>query len=89
MATVADHLADNVHLGGGTSREAFVATREARDATLPLPDRMLAALQVNTRGGRLPEPDAKGRRVLRLPLDRFDPDGRLRAPAVAAADPGS
>jgi glyoxylase-like metal-dependent hydrolase (beta-lactamase superfamily II) len=78
MATVAEHRADNIHLGGGATREAFVETREARDRTLPLPDRMLAALQVNIRGGRLPEPDAKGRRVLALPLDRFDRSGRLR-----------
>ncbi len=78
MATVGAHRAQNVHLGGGVSRDAFIERRARRDATLSLPDRMLAALQVNLRGGRLPDPDEAGRRVLRLPLDRFDRAGRLR-----------
>ena len=79
MATVAEHWAENIHFKSRPSREEFVRVRSERDATLALPDRMLAALQVNTRGGRLPEPDAQGRRVLRIPLDRFDRDGRLRS----------
>lgn len=32
---------------------------------------MPLALQVNMNGMRLPEPDAKGRRILRVPLERF------------------
>ncbi len=69
-ATVATHRAHNIHVRDGTRREAFVAMREARDATLALPDRMLHALQMNLRGGAVPaEPD--GRRYLRIPLDRF------------------
>lgn len=78
MATVAETWAENIHFASRPSREAFIRVRSARDATLALPDRMLAALQVNIRGGRLPEPDAHGRRVLRLPLDRFDRAGRLK-----------
>ena len=78
MATVAEHWAENIHFSSRPSREEFVRVRGERDATLDLPDRMLAALQINIRGGRLPEPDAKGRRVLRLPLDRFDREGRLK-----------
>ena len=70
-ATVSDHRARNVHVGGAADRAAWIATREARDATLPLPDRMLAALQVNLRAGRLPEPEADGHRYLKLPLNRF------------------
>ncbi|WP_372424684.1 MBL fold metallo-hydrolase [Salinarimonas chemoclinalis] len=70
-ATVAEHKASNKHFEGNPSREAFVRIRSERDATLPLPDRMLMALQVNMNGMRLPEPDAKGRRILRIPLDRF------------------
>ena len=37
-----------------------------------LPRLMLAALQVNIRGGRLPEPEANGRSYLKLPLDYFE-----------------
>ncbi|MGV3632844.1 MAG: MBL fold metallo-hydrolase, partial [Pseudorhodoplanes sp.] len=49
----------------------FVALRETRDKTLPLPDLMLAALQVNLRGGRLPAPEDNGRSYLKIPLNAF------------------
>jgi hypothetical protein len=32
---------------------------------------MLAALQVNLRGGRLPDPESDGARYLKIPLDKF------------------
>nr|WP_238941449.1 MBL fold metallo-hydrolase [Jannaschia sp. Os4] len=70
-ATVAEHLERNRHVRKGTDRAAFIATREERDATLGLPDRMLHALQVNLRGGALPEPEADGNRYLKIPADRF------------------
>lgn len=44
---------------------------QAWDATLPVPKLILPALQVNIRGGRLPEADANGVRYLRLPLDQI------------------
>jgi len=70
-ASVAEHKATNKHLKGGISKAEFVRLRDERDATLALPDRMLAALQVNTRGGRLPEAEANGTSYLKIPLDRF------------------
>ena len=70
-ATVAEHRERNVHVHDGVTREDWIERREARDATLALPDRMLAALQVNLRGGRLPEPESDGHRYLKMPLDRF------------------
>ncbi|GGL57950.1 MBL fold metallo-hydrolase [Wenxinia marina] len=70
-ATVAEHRAGNQHVKDGTAREEWIARREARDATLPLPDRILAALQVNLRGGRLPPAEADGRAYLKLPVNRF------------------
>ncbi|NNU79971.1 MBL fold metallo-hydrolase [Halovulum dunhuangense] len=70
-ATAAEHKARNAHLGGGVSEADFVALREARDRTLKLPDRMLYALQVNLRGGRLPEPDSDGRSYFRIPANLF------------------
>lgn len=42
--------------------------REERDATLGTPRLMHASLQVNLRGGRLPEADGNGRRWLRMPI---------------------
>lgn len=59
-ATVAEHRRRNVHVKDGITKEAFIKTRNERDRTLPLPVRMLAALQVNIRGGRLPEPESDG-----------------------------
>ncbi|WP_126977669.1 MBL fold metallo-hydrolase [Frigidibacter oleivorans] len=73
MATVAAHRAANAHVKEGTARADFVARREARDATLPLPERMIAALQVNLRGGRLPPAGPDGRSRLVFPVNRFAP----------------
>ena len=72
-ATVAEHRAATVHFASDPPEEAFRKVRDARDATLPLPRLMLAALQVNIRGGRVPEAEANGRSYLKIPLDQFDP----------------
>ncbi|RBI76033.1 MBL fold metallo-hydrolase [Roseovarius sp. TE539] len=70
-ATVARHKRDNPHVGGGATREAFMTLRDDRDATLGLPDRILYALQVNLRGGRLPEPEDDGQSYFKIPANRF------------------
>ena len=70
-ATVAEQKASNIHVRDGTRREEWIERRNKRDATLALPDRILAALQVNLRGGRLPAPENDGRHYLKLPVDRF------------------
>lgn len=67
--TVAEQRAQNIHIGGGASEDAFVAMREARDTTLGAPQLILPSLQVNIRAGDLPPPDANGQRYLRLPLN--------------------
>ncbi len=71
-ATVREHLASNKHFKGLPTEEHFVRVRDARDATLPLPKLMLAALQVNIRGGRLPEPEDNGRSYLKIPVGYFE-----------------
>ena len=68
-STVGQQRARNIHVGGDRSEGGFVALREARDATLLLPELMLAAVQVNIDAGRLPAPADNGRRYLKLPLD--------------------
>ncbi|HDZ73873.1 MAG TPA: MBL fold metallo-hydrolase [Aurantimonas coralicida] len=70
-ATVDEHKRDNVHVKDGTSESAFIETREKRDRTLPLPDRMLHALQVNLRGGRLPPAEDDGNHYFKIPANRF------------------
>lgn len=67
-STVAEQKALNPHLSG-TTEASFVALRNARDRTLPMPKLILHALQVNVRGGRLPEPEDNGRRYLKIPLN--------------------
>ena len=70
-ATVARHWAENRHVRDGTRREDWIALRDARDATLPLPDRIMAALQINLRGGRLPPAEDDGHHYLKVPVNRF------------------
>ncbi|KMO32031.1 beta-lactamase [Methylobacterium variabile] len=71
-STVARQRAENPHLVETPSEEAFVRMRKARDRELPMPKLILHSLQVNIRGGRLPEPEANGRRYLKIPLDALD-----------------
>lgn len=71
--TVAETKARNIHLKYAPDEAAFRKRRDERDATLPLPKLMLYALQVNIRGGRLPEPEANGRSYLKIPMGYFEP----------------
>jgi hypothetical protein len=67
-STVAEQKLTNPHVVG-KDEAAFVALREERDRSLPMPKLILHALQVNVRGGRLPDPETNGRRYLKFPLD--------------------
>ncbi|SMX43597.1 MBL fold metallo-hydrolase [Actibacterium lipolyticum] len=71
-ATVAEHRAANIHWKDAPSRAEYREVRDARDATLPLPKLMLAALQVNIRGGQVPKAEDNGRSYLKVPLDYFE-----------------
>ena len=70
-STVGKEKQQNSHLAGMTE-EGFVKLRNERDKTLPMPKLILHALQVNIRGGRLPEPEANGRRYLKFPLNALE-----------------
>lgn len=70
-ATVEEHLTDNIHVKRGTEREQWIKTRQERDSNLSLPDRMLAALQINLRAGQLPSRELDGRHYLKMPVDYF------------------
>lgn len=71
-STVAEQKASNTHIAKCKTEAEFVTVREARDKTLPMPKLILHALQVNINGGRLPEPEANGKRYLKFPLDALD-----------------
>lgn len=69
-STVGEQKLQNPHVAGKTEAD-FVALREARDKTLPMPKLILHSLQVNLNGGQLPAPESNGRRYLKFPLDAF------------------
>ena len=65
--TVLESKRDNRMLRGDMSLSDFSDARHRRDAALPAPALLYPSLQVNIRGGRLP--DADGRRIyLRTPV---------------------
>lgn len=67
--TVKDEKEHNIHVGKGTTREAFIAMRTARDKTLAMPKLIIPSLQVNMRGGDLPPADEDGKRYLKVPIN--------------------
>ena len=69
--TVGAQKSANVHIGGGTAEADFVALRETRDATLGMPKLIVPSLQINMRAGHMPEPDADGTVMLKLPINKL------------------
>lgn len=67
-STVAQQKRSNKHFKNNPSADEYVNLRKARDATLLMPKLILHALQVNIRGGRLPEPESDGRVYLKIPI---------------------
>lgn len=67
--TIAAERANNIHVHEGVGEEEFASMRTRRDATLAMPKLILPSVQVNMRGGRLPEPEENGTSYLKLPLN--------------------
>jgi glyoxylase-like metal-dependent hydrolase (beta-lactamase superfamily II) len=68
--TVAEEKAHNIHVGGGRTRDEFIAFRTARDATLAMPRLIIPSLQVNMRAGEVPK-DSDGNPMLKVPVNRL------------------
>jgi hypothetical protein len=66
--TVAEQRARNAHIRDGVEENAFVAMRQARDATLAAPLLLLPSIQVNIRAGRLPPAECNGVHYLKIPV---------------------
>ncbi|MFT4782643.1 MAG: glyoxylase-like metal-dependent hydrolase (beta-lactamase superfamily II) [Paracoccaceae bacterium] len=66
--TVCAEKADNIHVGGGASREDFVRLRTKRDAQLDMPKLIIPSLQVNMRAGEVPT-DKDGNPMLKVPVN--------------------
>lgn len=69
--TVGEQRLRNVHARDGIGEDEFVAQREARDAELSMPRLLLPAIQVNMRGGRMPQAEDNGVVYLKIPVDRL------------------
>jgi glyoxylase-like metal-dependent hydrolase (beta-lactamase superfamily II) len=67
--SVAEQRAHNIHVHDGVDEAAFVAMRQARDATLDVPQLILPSIQVNVRAGALPPPEDDGVSYLKIPLN--------------------
>lgn len=76
MTTVAEQKADNVQINARTKRADYIAFRDKRDAELAAPVLILPSLQVNIRGGDLPEADDNGISYLRIPLNLLGSSNR-------------
>jgi glyoxylase-like metal-dependent hydrolase (beta-lactamase superfamily II) len=67
--TVAEQKQTNIHVAEGTPKEKYVDMRNARDATLGLPNLILPSVQVNIRAGHVPDPEGNKVSYLKIPLD--------------------
>ncbi len=67
--TVAEQREKNVHIHDGTSKEAFVAFRQERDAQLGMPRLILPSIQVNIRAGDMPTAESNGVSYMKIPLN--------------------
>ena len=66
--TVRDQRLNNIHLNATNSRTEFIKLREARDATLSMPQLIIPSLQVNMRAGQVPS-DTDGNPTLKVPIN--------------------
>ena len=72
-STIGEQKQHNPHIREIADEAEYVRLRNERDAQLPMPALILFSLQINTRGGRLPEPHANGLSYLRVPVNALDP----------------
>ncbi|MBM3097936.1 MBL fold metallo-hydrolase [Gluconobacter cerinus] len=71
LTTVALEREHNIHVHDGVREEDFVAMRTTRDATLAMPKLLMPSVQVNMRGGHMPEPEADGISYIKIPVNRL------------------
>ena len=53
----------------GVGEEEFVAMRRRATRRSDMPKLIMPSLQVNIRGGRLPDPEDNGVRYIKIPID--------------------
>ncbi len=67
--TVGAEREQNPQVRDGISEDAFVAMREAKDATLGTPKLLIPSIQVNMRAGHMPPAEDNGRTYLKIPVN--------------------
>ncbi|WP_066554998.1 MBL fold metallo-hydrolase [Croceicoccus bisphenolivorans] len=67
--TVAQERDHNVHVKDGVSEDEFVDMRTSRDRTLAMPNLIMPSVQVNMRGGHLPDPEDNGVSYIKIPVN--------------------
>lgn len=72
--SVGEQREHSVHVSDDVGEDAFVAMREARDASLSPPKLLLPSIQTNIRAGRFPPAQSNGVRYLMIPVKPKQPD---------------
>ncbi|WJY19170.1 MBL fold metallo-hydrolase [Alteriqipengyuania flavescens] len=67
--TVGQQRRENVHVKDGVTEDEFFQMRTTRDKTLAMPELIMPSVQVNIRGGRLPEPEDNGVSYIKIPVN--------------------
>ncbi len=74
QTTIGEQKHHNVNLRAGMSEEEFVKFRSERDRELDAPKLLYQSIQVNIDAGSLPDPEANGKRFLKIPINIFRPE---------------
>jgi len=67
--TIREEKYDNIHINQQTSEDEFVKLREQRDKGLSMPKLIIPSIQVNMRGGHMPEPENNNKIYLKIPFN--------------------
>ena len=71
LTTVKEQRDNNIHVGGGTSEDDYVAMRKKRDSSLAAPKFILPSLQINMRAGNFPPEEDNGTAYLKVPINKL------------------
>ncbi|MFT9400160.1 MBL fold metallo-hydrolase [Acetobacter sp.] len=69
--TVGAERAGNIHVHDGAQEDEFVQMRTTRDAKLSLPNLIMPSVQINMRGGHMPEPEDNGVSYIKIPINKL------------------
>ena len=67
--TVGQQRRENVHVKDGVTESEFVEMRTTRDKDLAMPNLIMPSVQVNIRGGHLPDPEENGVSYIKIPVN--------------------